>query len=392
MRRRGVFKITAVFSLLAAFSLFAAACGSSNKSSSTKPASSSAASSFDLAAVKARVDAFAQGPTKYEGPTEAVTPKKGIKLAIVPCSEAIRGCVRPVEEAGKIAKELGWSVKSYDGKATPKDNNNAVQQAVAGGADVVLTGGVDPSFIAGGFRAAQAKKVLVASMSQGVAPSANGYPFDIGADYTRLGTMVGDWIVADSGGKAVMLPFDDKSFASALAFVKGSVDAVDKCPDCNVLPRQYFVGTDIATGLGPRAVDAVRKNPKITYIQGDYDPAVTAIVPAIANAGLKNKVKVVGGLANQQNLEYVKAGNVQHADAGFDNRYMGYMAIYQVNRLLNGQKLWETPGESRPEYKYSGNVPERLFSSDHPPASTKDYVAEDTMHYEAPMRKLLGLG
>jgi len=299
--------------------------------------------------------------------------------------------VRPVEEAGKIAKELGWSVRSYDGKATPKDNNSAVQQAVAGGADVILTGGVDPTFISAGLQAAKKKGVLVASMSQGVAPSDNGYAFDIGADYTLLGTQIGEWVVADSEGKADYLPFNDKSFASTVAFVDASIAAVKACPTCKVEGTQFFVGTDIAKGLGPRLVDILRKNQDIDYVMGSYDPAATAMVPAIANAGLGDKVTVVAGLGNEQNLQYVKAGHIQKADAGFDNTYMGYMAIYQVNRMLNKQPLWETPGETRNEYKYSGKVPIKLFSTDSPPATTKDYVATDTLDYPSKMRPLLGL-
>jgi ribose transport system substrate-binding protein len=315
----------------------------------------------------------------------------GIKLATVSCAAVVRGCVRPVQEAGIIAKELGWSVTAYDGQGTPKGANDAVEQAVAGGANVILTGGVDPSFIAGGFKAANAAHVLIASMSQGVGPSPGGYAFDIGADYTLLGDMIGDYVIADSDAKAVMLPFDDKSFASALAFVAGAVDTVRACNTCSVLPRQYFVSTDISTTLGPRAVDLVRSNPKITYIDGDYDPAAAGIVPALANAGLKGKVKVVGGLANSQNLQYVKSGFVQTADAGFDNQYMGYMAIYQVARLLDKMPLWTTPGESRPQYIYSGHVPVRLFTTQSPPASTADYVATDTLNYVPKMRALLGL-
>jgi ribose transport system substrate-binding protein len=398
MRRYGVTQVRAASSVLAAVALIAAAgCGSSDSSGSSgdtgtgASASSAKSNGFDLDAVKARVAGYEKGPTKYEGPTEPVQVAKGIKLATIPCAGVIRGCVRPVEEAGKLAKELGWSVRSYDGKGTPKDNNNAVQQAVAGGADVILTGGVDPTFIKAGLQAAKAKGVLVASMSQGVGPSPDGYAFDVGADYTLLGTQIGDYVVADSGGKANYLPFNDKSYASTVAFVNGSIDAVKKCPDCQVQGTQFFVGTDIAKGLGPRVVDMLRKNPKIDYVMGSYDPAATAMVPAIANAGLKDKVKVVAGLGNQQNMEYVKSNHVQTADAGFDNTYMAYMAIYQANRLLAKQPLWKTPGETRPQYMYSGKVPIKLFTTDSPPESTADYVATDTLDYPAKMRPLLGL-
>jgi ribose transport system substrate-binding protein len=398
MRRLGVTQVRAAFGVLAAVSLIAAAgCGSSGDKGSGGAAAATGASTtasgsgFDMAAVKARVSGYEKGPTEYAGPTDPVKTAKGIELATIPCSGAIRGCVRPVEEAGRLAKQLGWRVRSYDGKGTPKDNNNAVQQAVAGGADVILTGGVDPSFISAGLQAARAKGVIVGSMSQGVGPSPTGYAFDIGADYTLLGQQIGDFVVADSDGKADYLPFNDKSYASTVAFVNASIESVKACPSCTVEKTQFFVGTDIAKGLGPRLIDLLRQNQKIDYVMGSYDPAATAMVPAIANAGLKSRVKVVGGLGNQQNLEYVKANNIQVADAGFDNTYMAYMAIYQVNRLLAKQPLWKTPGETRPAYMYSGKVPIKLFTTSSPPAQTSDYVATDTLDYPAKMRPLLGL-
>lgn len=409
MRLRGVSPVLwAVVVLAAVVSLAVAGCGgggssSSGSSEASESSGGEAASSeetsgegeessggFDLAKWEKKTEEYEEGPTEYYGPTEPVHVPSGKKLAWIPCSAVIRGCVRPVEAAGEIAEELGWTVKSYDGKGTPQGNNAAIEQAVAGGAEVILTGGVDPHFIASGLKAAREKGVLVASMSQGAKPEKNGYPFDIGANYTELGEMIGSYVISDSGGKAVFLPFDDKSYESTVQFVEASEHIVEEeCPECEVLPTQFFVGTQIETTLGPRLVSLLRSNPKIDYVQGSYDPAVTGMVPAVANAGLKEQVKIVGGLGNEQNLQYVKEGNIQTADAGFDNLYMGYMAIYQVSRTLNGEKLWETPGVSEPEYKYSGKVPEKLFTSNNTDFETGDYVADETVHYIEKFEKLL---
>ncbi len=280
-------------------------------------------------------------------------------------------------------------MKSYDGKGTPQGMNAAVTNAVAGGAEVILTGGVDPHFISSGLKQAKEQGVLVASMSQ-AKPEPNGYPFDIGANYTELGKILGTFVVAHSEGKAVMLPFDDKWYESTMQFVEASEATVEECPECEVLPTEWFVGTDIETTLGPRLVSLLRQNPDITYVQGSYDPAATAMVPAIANAGLGGKVSVVAGLGNEQNLQYVKEGQVQVADAGFDNLYMGYMALYQVSRMLNEEELWETPGVSEPEYKFSGHVPIKLFTENNT-TETGDYVANDTLNYIPKFEELLGL-
>jgi ABC-type sugar transport system substrate-binding protein len=413
MRLRGVspvFWAAVVLAVIAALAV--AGCGGGGSSSSSSEPSESTESSgseetasneessegeeesssggFNLANWEKKTEEYEEGPTEYFGPTEPVKVPSGQSLAWIPCSAVIRGCVRPVEAAGEIAEELGWTVKSYDGKGTPQGENAALEQAVAGGATVILTGGVDPHFVASGLKAAKEKGVLVASMSQGAKPEPNGYPFDIGASYKELGEMIGSYVISDSGGKAVYQPFDDKSFESTVQFVENSERTVEEeCPECEVLPTQFFVGTQIETTLGPRVVSLLRSNPDINYLMGSYDPAAAGMVPAIANAGLKEQVKVVAGLGNEQNLQYVKEDNIQTADAGFDNLYMGYMAIYQVSKMLNKEPLWKTPGVTEPEYMYSGKVPEKLFTSNNTEFETGDYVADETVHYIKEFEKLL---
>jgi ribose transport system substrate-binding protein len=412
MRLRGVSPVIWAAVLCAAVvALAVAGCGgggsSSSSSSESEPSGAettaneesssgeeeeggSSSGSFNLAEWEKKTEEYEEGPTEYFGPTEPVKVPSGESLAWIPCSAVIRGCVRPVEAAGEIAEELGWTVKTYDGKGTPQGENAALEQAVAGGATVILTGGIDPHFIASGLKAAKEKGVLVASMSQGAKPEPNGYPFDIGASYKELGEMIGSYVISDSGGTAVYQPFDDKSFESTVQFVENSESTVEEhCPECEVLPTQFFVGTQIETTLGPRVVSLLRSNPDINYLMGSYDPAAAGMVPAIANAGLKEQVKVVAGLGNEQNLQYVKEGNIQTADAGFDNLYMGYMAIYQVSKLLNEEPLWKTPGVTEPEYMYSGKVPEKLFTSNNTEFETGDYVADETVHYIAKFEKLL---
>jgi hypothetical protein len=44
---------------------------------------------------------------------------------------------------------------------------------------------------------------------------------------------------------------------------------------------------------------------------------------------------------------------------------------------------------SEPEYKFSGKVPEKLFTSNNTDFDTGDYVADETVHYIAKFEHLL---
>jgi len=110
----------------------------------------------------------------------------------------------------------------------------------------------------------------------------------------------------------------------------------------------YFTATQIASSLGPQTVDYVRTHPNVDYLYSPFDPPAAAQVQALQTAGLGKNVKIVSALGNAQNLQFVKAGQVQAADAAYDNTYMGFAIVDQSIRLLNKQPLIEPAGEGLP--------------------------------------------
>jgi ribose transport system substrate-binding protein len=383
-----------VSALIAALAIGGAVAASSvlGTASATAASGSKSSAGFKLAAIKKEVAVLEKGPTVYQGPTKAVKVPKGIKLAVVPCSVAFAGCEEAALGVEAVAKRLGWSVTLYNGEGTPTGMNDAMQQAVTSGAQAIITGAVNPAFITSGLAAAAAAGIPVGSATEGVAPSPGGYKYDIGPNYLTLGQMDGDYIIANSNGKAVFAPWNDAEYGSVTDFVDATTATVAKCTTCTVLPTQQFVGADVSvTDLGATVVDFLRTNPSVDYMVAGYDPAAAVMVPAIDSAGLQGKVKIASVIGAAQNLAYVKAGNVQTADAGFDNSYIGYMAVYQMVRLLDHMPLWTTPGVSNPIYKYSGYVPLKLYASNGPKFTIGNYDANSTLHYVPKMEALLGL-
>lgn len=383
-----------VYVLIAALAIggTVAACGTASAPAPAPASSSGSSGSFNLAAIKKQVAALEAGATSYEGPTEAVNVPKHIKLAVVPCSEALAGCEDASLGVEAVAKRLGWSVTLYNGDGTPSGMNDAMEQAVTSGANAIITGAVNPAFIVSGLKAAAAKGIPVGSATEGVAPSPGGYKFDIGPNYQTMGEADGDYIIANSNGKAVFVPWNDLEYSSVVAFVDAVTATVKKCTTCTVVPTQQFVSADVSvTSLGARVVDLLRTNPSIDYMVAGYDPAAAVMVPAIDNAGLRGKVKIVSVIGAAQNLAYVKAGNVQTADIAYDSNYVGYMAVYQITRLLDHMSLWTTPGVTNPIYEYSGDVPMKLYTSNDPNFSIGNYDANSTLHYVSKMQALFEL-
>ena len=337
----------------------------------------------------AKVVAEASQPwTKWEGPSSTPTPPKSVKLALVACAGTIAGCVAPLNGAAAAAKDLGWASRMYDGQGDPVTQNKVVTQAINSGATAILLGGIDPAQIGSALELAASKKIPIGSITQGIAPG-GGIAFDVGGDYVRSGVIMGSWIVTDSKGSAVVLPTNDKEFASTVTIVDSAIDTVKKCKECVLKKTLFFTGSQIGNGLGQQVASRLQRAPDVDYVIGAFDPAVADMVPAINNVGIGNRIKIISNVGLTQNLQFIKDGNVQAADVVYDNTYEGYAAVDQLIRVLTGSPLYRTPGVVDSRFAYNQNVPQHLVTKENVGDPTILWTADNgaVMHY----RKLWGV-
>jgi ribose transport system substrate-binding protein len=330
------------------------------------------AASAMTAAGAAHADQF---PAQYSGPTEPAKAPAKLKVTAITCLSILHGCVSPAEGLQHAGKALGWDVTIVDGGGNPSKQNAAILDAVSAGSKVIALIAVDPSAVQLGLKAAKNAGVLVVSGSNGIdtpnpveKPAANGLwvAFDVGPYYSQLGNAAAEWIIKDSKGKANIAIFSDKEFPSVLAFEAGLLEGLKKCPSCVVSPQQYFTGNQVGATLGQMTVGYLRAHPDTDYVFSPYDPAAGAQVPAIVQAGFRNKVKLIGVLGDQQNLNFIRKGMVQVADAAYDNEYMGWAMADQIIRTLDKQPLFDPHGE---------NLPFTVLDKTNLPAPGSDWVA-----------------
>lgn len=349
-----------------------AGCGSTTSGSSGSDPGAANSTSHQAALLSA---ARTASPSAYQGPTAPAKAPHNLTVGVVTCSSQLSGCVSPAKGVQQAAKTLGWSVTVYDGGGTSQKQNAAMLDAISSGAKVIVTIAIDPNLVQQGLRAAKKAGVLVVSGSNGIdtpnpvekpAPGKLGYAFDVGPDYAALGHKAADWIIGDSNGKANVAVFSDPEFPSVIAFQNGLLAGLKTCKGCTISPLQDFNGTQVGTTLGSQTTGYLQSHPSVDYVFSPYDPAAAAQVTAIAQAGLANRVKLVGVLGSQQNLNFIRQGEVQAADAAYDNRYMGYMIVYQTVRLLNKEPLFSPHG---------GNLPGVVLDKTNVPKAGADWTA-----------------
>lgn len=302
-----------------------------------------------------------ESPTHYEGPTTSARAPRSMKIAAITCNSILHGCVSPtigMQDAVHAldAKGYHWSLQVLNGGGTASQYNAQMTAAIAAGAKVIINIAIDPNSVQAGLRAAKRAGVIVGAGSNGLdspnpvirpAKGNLGYAFDVAPNYGALGRKAADWFIGSSKGKANIVVYSDKEFPSVLAVQRGLLAALHACKGCTIAPLQYFVGTQVGTTLGNETVSYLRSHPSTQYVFSPYDPAAASQVPAIANAGMHN-VKLMGVLGDAPNLQYIRAGNIQVADAVYDNQYMGYAILDQTIRLLDHKPLAAPEGENLP--------------------------------------------
>jgi ribose transport system substrate-binding protein len=296
-------------------------------------------------------------PSTYEGPTTPAKAPKDIKIGVVTCLSVLHGCVSPAIGIQDAAEKLGWSVKIYDGGGTPSKQNAAILDAISSGDNVIVTIAIDPNLIQLALSEAKKAGIPVVAGSNGIdtpnpvhltTQNGLGFAFDVSPDYGTLGLHAAQWMIADSDGKANIALFSDKEFPSIRAQQVGVLAGLAQCSQCVVSKPIYFTATQIATELGQMTVGYLRDHPDVNYVFGAFDPPVAEQVSALMEAGMTGDVKIIGGLGNQQNLSFIRAGRLQVADAAYDNEYMGWAIVDQTIRLLDKQPLFEPHNENLP--------------------------------------------
>ncbi len=296
-------------------------------------------------------------PPAYAGPTTPAKAPKHLKVAVVTCLSVLHGCVSPADGMKHAGDKLGWDVTIYDGGGTPSKQNAAILDAISSGANVIATIAIDPNLIQLALSEAKKAGIPVVAGSNGIdtpnpvklkSPDGLGFVFDVGPDYATLGRHAAEWIIADSSGTGNVVVYSDKEFPSVMAFQVGLLAGLKQCAKCTISEPQYFTATQIANQLGQMTVDYLRTHPETNYVFSPYDPAAAAQVTAIAQAGMNGKVKLVGVLGDQQNLNFIRSGRVQVADAAYENEYMGWAMVDQTIRMLDKLPLFEPHNENLP--------------------------------------------
>lgn len=337
-----------------------AACGSSDDSGSTSESSGSTGAAATtpatttsedttVADAQAAVEEF-KSDKPFVGPGSGPRGVRGKSITVIACPLANEGCAKAANAVKNAGAQLGWKVNIVDGQGSPQAATAAMKQAVAAKTDGIALAAIDREMVSGALPGAHAAGIPVVSFAD------NNVPGDgpdnvfavVNLDAEVLGTMIADWVVADSEGTANLAMFNAPELSTIQQRYDASKAVFDSCSGCDVSVTQDFQLATSANQLPLLTTNVLTKNPEVDYLWNPSGGLGSLQATAVDVSASKGRVKTVTFDCVSTNLKQILSGTSSLvACAGTGEEQSGYAIVDQLNRAFAGEPAAEE-GDSIP--------------------------------------------
>lgn len=301
----------------------------------------SPAMALDIVAdAKAALVIFAGTQSDWRGPTSSVTPEPGKKVVYISNDEnndANRAWGVAIGEAGA---KVGWTVTVIDGKATPVGWINAFNQAIALGADGIVTS-ADAASLQEPIGAARERGIPIVGIHAAAFPGPNeelGLFTNIQQDPREIGKAQADWIIADSNGTARVVVTSHNEFAIAEAKSRAVEARLKECTGCTVLDYVSSPIAEVAQRQPQLVTGWMQTYGAPLYVTAVADYTLDFQVPALRSAGVAQAdIKLVGADGQRSAYDRIRSGEYQTVTVSEPVEMQAYQAVDELARAFAGQ-------------------------------------------------------
>jgi ribose transport system substrate-binding protein len=312
----------------------AAGCGSSDSNSDGGGAASTSASSSDVAQAQKAVEDATKEVTGGV-PTSSPPIAKNKSVVLIPASAALEGASEPMAGAKEAAELLGWKTRTIDGKGTPADEAAAITQAVALKPDAIIIHAIDPSTVKGAINAARAARIPVIASSVKPTNLVDFSSSPTQETWEKTGEDVGNFIVAETNGKAKYIQLDNKEFAVVGYRTTGLERALSKCGGCKKVASASFSYAEMASKLPQLVQQLLQAHPEADAISVPFDAAVPFVLQGQKAIG--KKLIITAGDGTSEGLKCIRDGCGLTATGALPVTWIGWTDVDAANRIFNGE-------------------------------------------------------
>ena len=338
------FRTGVVLAVLAVFAVPSAA-GCSDEQTPTTAATQSAGPAVSNAAdgvaeAQKIVDQYRQPPT-WQGPDQPVNigSLAGKKVTYISVSNSIPVLKYWSDAVTRLLQQYGGvQLNVVDAKGSVDEANKGFDQAIAQKADAIVFLALPPQLFQAQITRAKAAGIKVISAQTGIPGKKDaGQDAEVSFDYVKVGQIIGDWVVADSKGKAKGLVVSSDDVPASQPQAQGTLNEVKRlCPACDMTMKDVQI-PQWQTSIPTLFQTTINSDPTRTYLLPLYDGQSLPGLGAIRTAGAGSKVKVGAFNATPGIVEQLKdPASGLKLEVGGHNEWWAYACTDQIFRVLAG--------------------------------------------------------
>lgn len=319
-----------------------------------------AGSSDATAEISANVPTMAE---LYEGSGSA-PPETGPVVAqdktvwFISCGQKLPDCATMAAASEEAGAALGWNMRVFDGNLNVNGAfNEGIRAAIAANADAIVIAGMHCEQMIQSLREAKAAKIPVIGTD---ALDCNETGDENGEDlitvpmlYSEKAPTMVDWLTSWGSPSAAWLANNEPS---AKVITVNSQDPLSNllmagfrqgveqwCSECEILEELNAPLDGLAPDglLSQRFQSALTKHSDeatIAWGSLDYYLGTLGMAKSIENAGLKDKVHLLGGSGAQASADLLRAGLLQAIPSARALEWPQWGALDELNRHFNGEE------------------------------------------------------
>jgi ribose transport system substrate-binding protein len=311
-----------------------------------------ASASAGVAHAKQVVQSYSGKVSGYDTPTVAVkglAKFKGKTVMYIPLLQAVPAFAITSADLQRALATVGLKLTVCNGEANPTGVANCLSQAESQGMAGVVTDSIPYVMAANAFNTATSKGLPILITDQIAQAGTVGKDLQYMPGNINQPTLLADWMIADSKGKANVLLGEEADSPSAIDYVTlGELPEFKKyCPGCKV--KTVDIPLD-PTQITSTVNSAIAADPGASYYEGEFEDQMQNALSGLQQAGKAGSVKAAFDTGTIAGLTYMKQHRQVYAEIGDDVAYQGWAAADEMLRMLAGQKL------------VTENIPERIFT------------------------------
>jgi ribose transport system substrate-binding protein len=235
------------------------------------------------------------------------------------------------EEAGKQGIDLQIQFAEFNGSK----QNEQMEMFILQGVNAIIVSPNDSAAISPAINDAKAKGIPV--FTTDIAAHGTEVVSHIASDNVQGGRLIGEYLAKLLGGKGRVAIIDHPEAASVQERVAGFLEAIGKSPEIQIVQR--------VAGLGQRdkalraTQDLLQADSNLDGIFGINDDSALGALAAVEEAGLQNKILIVGYDGTPEARAAIAAGKALKADTVQFPEQIGKKTIETVAAHLRGEQV-----------------------------------------------------